>query len=119
MHLFDSLKFAPLDEAWSPMGERISPRIENPYAPQEDIIDKATSPTVENRCQQYLEDVYNSQGVRGLIHVLQPEMVRDIQALSHPKKHPIRRQRDAFSLTFDEIILVCFGIFALILAIDS
>jgi hypothetical protein len=117
MQIFDSLKYAPLEEVWSPVGQRIAPRIENPYAPQHDIIDKATSPTIENRCQQYLEDLYASQGVDGLLGVMQPVMVRDIQALAMPQR-PARRAHD-LTLSMDEIILICFGVFAIVLAMES
>lgn len=118
MQLFDSLKYAPLDEAWSPVGTHISPRIENPYATQHEIIDKATSPIIENRCQKYIEDLYHSEGVRGLLGVLHPVMVRDIQSLALPSKRFPRRD-EALTLSIDEIILIGFGIFAIVLAMES
>lgn len=110
MKLFDSLHFAPLDEAWSP--RTIAPKIENPYKDQE-----PTSPSIDVQCQQYIEDVYEKQGVRGLFTLLDPRMVRDIQSLSVPKKRVHRN--DPFTITFDELILIAFGIFALVLAIES
>jgi hypothetical protein len=116
MKLFDSLNFAPLDEVWSPRAN-IAPTIENPYASEPEVVNRATSPVIENRCQQYLEDVYESQGVRGLLTILDPHMVRDIQSLAVRKHRP--QHRDPFTISFDELILVAFGIFALVLAIES
>jgi hypothetical protein len=115
MKLFDSLQFAPLDEAWSPRAN-IAPKIENPYATSAEVVDKATSPVIENRCQQYIEEVYERQGVRGLLTVLDPVMVRDIQSLAF-RKTP-KPKRDPFVVSFDELILIAFGIFAIVLAIE-
>lgn len=114
--MFESLKFASLDEVWSPKG--VSVHVENPYKPEHEVVNKATSPVVENACQQYLEDVYESQGVHGLLKVLDPVMVRDIQALAHPVTRGTSRHSDSFSLSFDELILIAFGIFAIILATE-
>jgi len=114
--MFESLKFAPLDEVWSPRG--ISATIENPYKPREEVVEKVT-PVIEDACHRYLEDVYDSQGVRGLLKVLDPYMVRDIQALAHPVQRSDKSHRnETFSLSLDELILIAFGIFAIILATE-
>ena len=78
------IRYAPLEDAWNDSGMIISPKFENPYKTEASVIGDVNKRDVAHK---YLIDAYDARGVRGVIDVMQPEMIRDIQSLHKPPNH--------------------------------
>jgi len=79
------LRFAPLEEAWSDTGLKVSPAFENPYKTEPSVIGDVDRRDIAHK---YISDLYDSKGVKGVVRLLEPEVVRDIQALHQRASKP-------------------------------
>ena len=96
------LRFAPLDEAWKDTGIQISPKFENPYRSGPTPVDSVDKRDIT---QKYISRVYESEGVSGVVRLLEPEVVRDIQSLYKQKPKPA-----AMTVSMDDMIFIGIAI---------
>ena len=95
------LRFAPLEEAWSDTGLNVSPAFENPYKTEPSVIGDVNRRDIAHK---YISDLYDSKGVKGVVRLLEPEVVRDIQALhTRPSKPEI-------TLSVEEMFFIAIAI---------
>ena len=103
-----SLRYAALEDSWRDPGLVISPKFENPYRTEPLVTLDGDRRDIAHK---YLQDLYNERGVIGLVHLLEDDMVRDIQSLH--EKQRVRRETErprGFTLGVDELLLALAAI---------
>jgi len=99
-----SLRYAALEDSWKDPGLVISPKFENPYRTEPLVTLDGDRRDIAHK---YLVDLYGERGVIGLVHLMEENMVRDIQAL-HSKQRVSRETEhrpSGFTLGVDELLL--------------
>lgn len=111
------IRFASLDEAWGSPPK--APLIENPYK-SEPYHHITPSVDMQDACHKHIMDIYDQQGIQGVVRALPPEIVARIKALASPLL-PGQRYSPTlpFNLTIEEMLLLAIGAFALLMALDS
>jgi len=102
-YMFSSgIRFAPLEDAWTDNGMVISPKFENPYTSGPTTIGDVDRRDISHK---YIQDLYESKGIRAVVRLLEPEVVRDIQALHRP-----RVERPDMSVSVEDMFLIAIGV---------
>lgn len=108
-------QFAMIDEAWGqPM---FAPSIVNKYKSQSPV-EKESSEPADVMARRILNDAYRTGGIGAVKKVLDPAIVRDIQA------EVVRKQTGGMSLfsydlSKEDWVYVLLGLFTLMFVIDS
>jgi len=105
------LRYAPIGESHNVS----SPRIENPYmstayAP----VHPPSSIDVHDACHAHLRTVYERQGVRGLVRLMDEDMVRDLQSSMAKPRHGLN-----IHLGIEEIAVLLLGALLIAIIVDS
>lgn len=116
------IRFASLDEAWGMAP--IAPHIENPYKQEPYKHIKPTPPVVlADACHKHILDVYETEGIDGVLRAMPPEIVWQIQARAqhHTKPRPNGPAIPSmpFGLGLEEMLLLAIGAFAFLMALDD
>lgn len=96
------IRFAPLEDAWNDNGMVISPKFENPYKTEPSIIGDVDRRDVAHK---YIQDLYESKGAKAVARLLEPDVVRDIQAMHKPTQ-----QRREISVSVEDMFLIALGV---------
>ena len=108
----NGLQYAPLEEVWGPTNNQ-APQIHNPYKTTQHLHEPPAILT-QSRCSQFLKDVYLKHGTQGVIDMLHPVIIRDIQSMGlKEKKEPF------FQFGLEELLVFLVTVFAISLAIES
>jgi hypothetical protein len=111
------IRFASLDEAWGTIPA--APIIENPYKSAHVASDPVPHDSSLD-CHKHLLETYETEGLRGVLKFIPPEIVWRIQALARPDpSHQKRGLTMPFDLTIEEMLLLAIGAFALLMALDT
>lgn len=116
-------QYATIDEAW---GQPLfSPTIVNRYkeAPDQNLqaSSQASQEPSEQAIRRYLNAQYTKGGIEGVKRILDPAIIRDIQAEWARKHETTTSPLSSLSLNLerDDWLYVMLGLFALLFALDS
>jgi hypothetical protein len=97
------IRFAPLEDAWSDTGLVVSPKFENPYKTEPSIIGDVDRRDITHK---YIQDLYESKGARAVVSLMEPELVRDIQAMYTEKRAPTKE----LTLSMEDMFFIALGV---------
>lgn len=108
-------QFASLDEAWGqPM---FAPSIVNKHKSQSPV-EKESSEPADVTARRILNDKYRTGGVGAVKQVLDPAIIRDIQA-EVVRKQTTSASLFPYDLSKEDWVYVLLGLFTLMFVIDS
>jgi len=96
------IRFAPLEDAWNDNGMVLSPKFENPYTSGPSTIGDVNRRDISHK---YIQELYEAGGVKAVVRILEPEVVRDIQGMHRP-----RRDRSDMSVSVEDMFLIALGV---------
>lgn len=115
-------QYASIEDAWN---MPFSPTIVNKFKNtgyQQQILQSEGTPVISSEgetatARRYINELYQNKGVKGVMQLLDPAIIRDILA-SHSTTPASTSWGNVTDLTQDQLMYVLLGLFALLFAID-